>query len=437
MKGVRLFLITVLLAMVVCGCASTWQGLRQWASPSAGDYGKKASDLESRGELRQALLTWRVVAELDKDNAEASEAIRRIERDLALTARKHYQQGLKDYQAGEYRNAFRNFLITLRHQPHHEKARYYLKIRLQNREQATYQVQPGDSYIRIASKIYNDASKAYMIAYFNDLNPRKPLMIGTTLMLPALEPNYLRPRSNIKALLDEAQKAFDEKRYKRLYAIVRKIEEEIPGHAKARRLADAAHFAEGKRLFNQKRYLAAVEQYKQISDRYIGRDRAIAEARALIKQLAVEEKLKEAQEHLRSNKWQSAINVAEEILAHDPGNTQARMLFSNAGYNLGKQMLDRGKTVQAADLLSRIDPAYEDTGELLSLARARMRAQSETHYRNGVKHFINEDLESAIEDWRQALELNPEHPKARQDIDNAQRLLEKLRTLESQNPKTP
>lgn len=434
MNKVRAFLLTVILAMGVCGCTSTWQRLQGAVSSPVDDYARMASDFESRGHPRQSLLAWRVVAELDKKNAEAAKAIARIERYLTQTARKHYRQGLKDYNAGDYRNAFRNFMITLRHQPHHEKARHYLKIRLQNKEQATYQVQPGDSYIRIASTIYHDASKAYMIAYFNDMNPRAPLMIGTTLMLPSFEPNYMKPSSNIKVLLDEAQDAFEKKRYTRVFAITQKIQEEIPGHTKARRLADAAHFHEGERLLKKKRYLAAVEQFKQISDAYKGRDHAIAQARAKIKRLAVDQKLKEAQDHLRSSNWQSAINAAEEILANDPGNTQARILFSNAGYNLGKQMLEHGKTAQAADLLSRIDPAYEDTGDLLSLARARMRAEAETHYRDGVKHFINEDLESAIEDWKQALELNPEHPKARQDIENAQRLLDKLRTLESHPP---
>ncbi len=437
MKTVRFIFIAVVLAMAVTGCATTWQKLQGWVSAPANDYQEKAVALESRGELHKALLMWRVVAELDRSAPEATKAIGRIENELARTARDHYQQGLKEYQSGDYRNALRDFLITLRLQPHHEKARYYLKVRLQNREQAVYRVEPGDSFIRIASKIYHDSSKAYTIAYFNDLNPRKPLMIGTTLLLPALDPSQLQLPSNIQALLDEAQTAFAEKRYRRVVALAGKIKEEIPEHAEASRLADAAHFHEGKRLFKLRRYLAAIEQYKQIGDSYKGRDRAIAEARTHIKNLAVDKKLNEAQAHLRAKKWQSAINVTEEILANDPGNTQARILFSNAGYNLGKQLLDHGQTEKAADLLSRIDPSYEDTGQLLSLARARMRAKAETLYRDGVKHFINEELEAAIEDWKQTLALNPEHPKARQDMENAQRLLEKLRALESQGPETP
>lgn len=431
MRALRLWLTVTVLAATLLGCASTWQDFKGLVASPADAYRERARAFESSGELHQALLTWRVVAHLEKKDPEALEAIGKIEKSQQLAARRHYQEGLVFYNSGDDQKALQSFLITLRHQPTHKKALYYLKVRLQNRERDSYEVQPGDSFTRIASKIYNDPTKAYMIAYFNDFDPRKPLLIGTTLLLPELDSKYLQPKVDLRALIDKAQKAYKNKRYQRVYALVSKIEAEVPGHPKARRLADNAHFDEGNRLLKKKQYLAALKQFRQISQGFKGRDRAIANARAQIRQLAVDEKLKEAKVHLRANKWQSAFNVAEEILAHDPDNTQARILFSNAGYHLGKQFLDRGKIVEAAELLSRIDPAYEDTGELLSLARARMRAMAESHYRDGVKHFINEDLESAIKDWQSALALNPDHPKARQDIENAQRLLNKLKSLES------
>jgi tetratricopeptide (TPR) repeat protein len=221
-----------------------------------------------------------------------------------------------------------------------------------------------------------------------------------------------------------------EQRYNETIAIIKKINDEAPDHPKARRLADAAYFGKGMLFLNQKRYLAAVAHFKKVSPDYKGRNQAIAKARSHIKQLAMEEKLSLAQKHLRNNAWESVLSTTEEILDHDPDNAQAKMLFSNASYNLGKKMLNRGDVAKAVGLLNRIEPSYEDTGQLLSLALARMKSLAETHYRDGVKHFINEDLEMAIKDWKKALELNPEHPKARQDIENAERLLDKLKALE-------
>jgi tetratricopeptide (TPR) repeat protein len=112
------------------------------------------------------------------------------------------------------------------------------------------------------------------------------------------------------------------------------------------------------------------------------------------------------------------------------------MLFSNASYKLGKILLDRGQAHKAMEVLSRIDPSYEDTGQLLSVARARMKAQAEALYRDGVKQFVNEELEKAIKTWKKVLELNPDHAKARQDIENAQRLLEKFRALDQKPSET-
>jgi hypothetical protein len=40
-----------------------------------------------------------------------------------------------------------------------------------------------------------------------------------------------------------------------------------------------------------------------------------------------------------------------------------------------------------------------------------------------------DQLEKAIREWEETLALNPNHPKARKDIENAQNLLKKLQEL--------
>jgi cytochrome c-type biogenesis protein CcmH/NrfG len=51
------------------------------------------------------------------------------------------------------------------------------------------------------------------------------------------------------------------------------------------------------------------------------------------------------------------------------------------------------------------------------------------HYRNGVKHFINEDLKAAVDEWEKALDCNPDHAKARENIANARRIMKKIETM--------
>jgi tetratricopeptide (TPR) repeat protein len=427
-------ILVLLLTVLVSGCAATLQRLQNLMASPAEAYRKKALAFEKQDEPQQAILCWEVVAQLSPDKSDAPKIINALRRSTVKAAQRHFQQGLEHYRAGAQNKARQEFLTAVRLNPGHEQARNYLKTKLQNPDQATYRVQAGDSFIKIASDVYKDPTKAYWVAYFNDMDPRKPLLIGTNLSLPVIETDYLIPRSDIQNLLEKAREAYKNKRYDRVYSLTEAILKETPHHSQARRLANTARFDQGMDLIHKKHYLAAIELLKQVDPRFPGRNRAIAKARRQISEQAIGVKLKEARRLLRSAAWGSVINVTEEILKQDPGNDEAKMLFSNASYKLGKILLDRGQADKAMAVLSRIEPSYEDTGQLLSVARARMKAQAEALYRDGVKQFVNEELEKAIKTWKKVLELNPDHAKARQDIENAQRLLEKFRALEQKTP---
>ncbi|MBT8339758.1 MAG: tetratricopeptide repeat protein, partial [Desulfatitalea sp.] len=98
-------------------------------------------------------------------------------------------------------------------------------------------------------------------------------------------------------------------------------------------------------------------------------------------------------------------------------------------------LLDQGNAAKAIDALKPLDENYQDTAQLMAQARAQLNARAETFYRQGVKHFLNEELEQAIDSWEKALAINPEHPKAKLDMDNALRLLDRWRGLEKSDEK--
>lgn len=435
MKPFRRLSLAFLGLILLGGCSTmqtTWQSLNNVMVPLEELYRQKALSYEKQGELQQALLAWKVVAQLDPENPSTPEIIKTLERGIANAAAVHFKRGVEHYTAGEFAKARKEFLITIRLSPTHDSARHYLKTLLHSPQQAQYRVRRGDSFSRIALKVYNDPSKAYIIAYFNDLDPKKPLYIDTILLLPELSPEQLVPRKDITAMLARAEKALDQKRYAKVIDITGKILTEIPDQPKARYLRDDAYFQRGMALFNQKKYLAAIEQLKQISDVYRGRDRAIRKARSHIQKQDLEEKLQIAQELMDAQAYDSVINVTEEILTQAPDNKKAKELSNIAHYTLGKQLLEQGLETSAIKMLSAVDKDYKDTGQLLAQARGRLHARAEKFYRNGVMHFLNEDLEKAIDAWQEALQLNPNHPKARQDMDNAMRLLDKWRGIEKE-----
>lgn len=53
--------------------------------------------------------------------------------------------------------------------------------------------------------------------------------------------------------------------------------------------------------------------------------------------------------------------------------------------------------------------------------------QADIHYARGMKYFLSEELEKAIEQWEETLRINPNHPNAKRDLQRAQNLLKNLR----------
>jgi tetratricopeptide (TPR) repeat protein len=51
------------------------------------------------------------------------------------------------------------------------------------------------------------------------------------------------------------------------------------------------------------------------------------------------------------------------------------------------------------------------------------KASAEHHYRKGLNYFLAEDLQGAVREWEETLRLDPEHPRAKRDIDKARSLL--------------
>ncbi|MFZ1982808.1 MAG: tetratricopeptide repeat protein [Desulfatitalea sp.] len=429
----------MLLLLMVSGCTATLQSVfnveKSPAARSIDHYQEKAATLEKQGDLQPALLAWRVVAAQDPENAKAAESMQRLTRAIADATARHYKKGIDHFQAGEMDKAQREFLITLRLDPGHARALYYLTKRLSGPNQETHTVQRGESYGQIATGHYNDPSKAAIIAYFNDLDPKKPLLIDTLLLLPALSDRQLLPRREIEAQLARAEQALDEKHYTEVLAIAARISETSPGHPQIQALNDAARFGQGMLLLEEKQYHLAQELLKKVSPNFKGRDRAMQQAQQGIQAQASDDKLRLAQEQFDQGAFEGTIIICDAVLSEDPANPKARTLSDAAHYALGKQYLDQGNEARAIETLKVLGRDYNDTAQLLAQAQGRLNARAEEYYRKGVKHFLNEELEEAVAAWKKALSLNPNHPKARQDMDNALRLLEKWRGLEKGDKK--
>jgi hypothetical protein len=58
-----------------------------------------------------------------------------------------------------------------------------------------------------------------------------------------------------------------------------------------------------------------------------------------------------------------------------------------------------------------------------------LKKQAEEHYLRGLKYYVDDDIERAVDEWERALYLNPNHNKAKKDLRDAKKVIEKLKEV--------
>lgn len=138
------------------------------------------------------------------------------------------------------------------------------------------------------------------------------------------------------------------------------------------------------------------------------------------------EMLSKAQVYFKTKNYRETLSISENILEYDPANKEARDLMNESYYQMAK-ILNQGKKYQEAlTMFNHVDPKYKDVKEWIPSVKNQL---AEAHYLMGVKYYVNEELEKAVKEWEETLTLNPKHPKAKRDMENAFQLLKKLKEI--------
>jgi tetratricopeptide (TPR) repeat protein len=299
-----------------------------------------------------------------------------LEKEIRTKADGHVRKGKEQYREGKYAEARREFLAALAYDPHLMEAAEYLKHRLARVDFQTYVTKAGDTPRSVAQEIYKDPSKDFLVAYFNGLDAGASYGHGTRLTLPLLDiPVAGGPR--------------------------------VPPRANA-----------------------PVPSYGTGRPQAPPTSAGPAPTRPPVGSAVPEESLEQAQAALRAGEYMKAATTAERILAKSPGNRAARELRNAAYYQLGTDLLRKKVYDDALRMLRKVDASYKDQKQLIAQVESRLRKEAESHYAAGLKRFLAEDLEGAVEEWEATLSLNPEHPKAKKDLEKARRLLEQVKAMQ-------
>ena len=384
-------------------------------------YLKKANTYKNNDELQLALFFLKVAAALNPDDTEIVGKISDLKLTIDHKSNKYLKKGEKFYNQKKFEGARNQFLTVLRYNPDQKDALDYLKNRLIPKEYINYAFEQKDSLKIISNKFYKDPELVFLIAYFNNLKSGTEPEPGEILKIPILEPEFYQAIRDHSQDMISANNLMEKKRFQEVVVITQKILDSDPLNKEAIKLNNEALYHIGIQLSGQKKYFEAIDIFKKITPEYNDVNGLIQEA--------IQHELLNAENLLKEKKYEETITLAKKILGYDQSNTAVHKLISTSFCQQGKDLLIQKKFDEALRLLDKADPADACVEKIRFAVKKTKTQQAEAYYIQGVKYFLNEELENAIKEWEKTLKLNPKHDKAKKNIKNARSLLEKLKKV--------
>jgi hypothetical protein len=144
----------------------------------------------------------------------------------------------------------------------------------------------------------------------------------------------------------------------------------------------------------------------------------------------LEENLGKARIYLDSKRFSQTLAMTSKIREQDPQNLEA-MDIENAVFHQIAQEFERfGKYSDALNTMLKVKSDNQSTKSYITHLRQLVKEKADKYYRQGVRYFVNEELEKAIKEWERTLAIDPTNEMAQKDIENAKSLLEKLRKIQ-------
>ncbi len=139
--------------------------------------------------------------------------------------------------------------------------------------------------------------------------------------------------------------------------------------------------------------------------------------------------LTKAEYNLRREQYSKCLALIAEVEKIKPGNSAAGRIKKAVAYQQGRKQLpckDKSSVKLKKFEQSRAEPEIDQAIKETPVDNGR----AESHYQQGLKYFLQENLEQAISEWETALKYNPHHRLAVRDLANARILLKNLNNIQ-------
>ncbi len=128
----------------------------------------------------------------------------------------------------------------------------------------------------------------------------------------------------------------------------------------------------------------------------------------------------------KAGRHAKVLVLTERLRRANPKLREAVQLENESRFALGQRFYQQQQNLQASEMLDGIKGAHPGLESLRAKLEVAMKRQAEVYYRDGVKYFLNDELQRAVETWRLTLALDPDHQEAAASIREAETLLQKL-----------
>jgi len=327
---------------------------------------RQALEHEQNNDPAMALQYLKIANAIRPRDQEILRKAKELKVGLQGLADERFKAGVSSFNNNKPKEARKQFLTALRLSPEHRGALDYLKNKLSGKGYTAYEVKKGDTLKTVAEAIYKNPGAHLLIARVNGLGTNDKPRPGTSLKLPVVQPGLLKVLT---------------------FAPLAKARKQKGASAPEAEDAGPAASTPGE----------------------------------------VDMLLSTARIQYNNKLYETAASVTEEILEIDPANKEALSMQRESYYQMGMDLKNKESNLQALKMFQRLSPLYRDTLKQTDLLKEKINTLSEPHYQAGMQHFLDENLEGAVEEWRTTLEINPYHSKAKAGLENALKLLEAVK----------
>jgi nucleoid-associated protein YgaU len=343
----------------------------------AAEYRTRAAELERAGDLRPALQQYGIALTVKPDDAAAREGRDRLAARIEGLTAERVRLARAALARADHLQARHHFLAALALDPRNTVAFEALRNEVKDVRFVTHTVRAGETLGAIALRYYGDRSRSEVIWELNQLPPSPRLTPGSTLRIPQIPGvPFLAAAPAGGPTAAPAAPAIE-------------LARPAPGAVAAPVPAAPAE--------------PPADDVPKLDPLYA-----------------------EARDAFDKRELTVALADVDRLLASNPRHSEGLDLKKAILYEHGKAQLEASNyaaSVEALTQLARIAPDYQDGTALLRQARGRL---VQHHYAEGLRLYRNEKLEEAIAQWRTVLQLDPRHPNAQRNIEQAERILKTL-----------